>query len=91
MSTVTMYSTSWCPECHAAKRFLTAKKVPFTEIDIEKEFAKPREQLVGITGQRSVPQIVIGETHVGCFDDLYALEHDGLLDGLLKLEGIETG
>lgn len=90
MNQVKVYSTSWCPECHAAKRFLDAKKVPYLEIDIEKEFARPREQLVGITGQRSVPQIVIGETHVGGFDDLYALEHDGVLDGLLKLEGITS-
>ena len=88
MTEVVVYSTSWCPECHAAKRFLDAKRVPYREVDIEKEFARPREQLVELTGQRSVPQVVIGETHVGGFDELFALEHDNVLDPLLEREGI---
>lgn len=88
MGQVIVYSTSWCPECHALKRFLDAKTVPYRDVDIEQEFAEPREQLVALTGRRSVPQLVIGTTHVGGFDDCYALEHDGVLDALLEREGI---
>ena len=82
MNTVTIYTTPTCPYCIAAKALLRDKGVTFNEISI----AGDRSAAVSLaerTGRRTVPQIFIGTTHVGGFDDLSALEGAGQLDALL--------
>ena len=79
---VIIYSTSLCPYCHSAKELLSDKAVPFAEINADRYDV--REALrVKAGGQTSVPQIWIGEHHVGGCDDLYALEASGKLDAML--------
>ena len=79
---VVMYTTSWCPYCERARKLLNAKKVGFSEIDIESSPEK-RAEMRNRSGRTSVPQIFIGDHHVGGSDDLHALEDDGKLDSLL--------
>ena len=84
MPAVKIYTTSTCPYCHAAKRLLAQKAVTYTEIDVGGR-SDLREMLRQKSGGRTtVPQIWIGETHVGGCDDLYALEASGELDTLLN-------
>jgi glutaredoxin 3 len=81
---VVMYSTAVCPYCIMAERLLKAKGVETIEkirIDLEPE---QRADMMQKTGRRTVPQIYIGDTYVGGFDDLSALDRAGKLDGLLK-------
>lgn len=86
MAAVRMYTTPWCGYCNAAKRFLKGtKSVPFEDIDVSGDSAT-RQWLLSTTGQRTVPQIWIGATHVGGFDDMMALERAGRLDALLTSE-----
>ncbi|CAG4911365.1 glutaredoxin 3 [Paraburkholderia saeva] len=85
MSSVTIYSTPTCPYCLAAKALLRSKGVTYNDISIEGD----RDAAVALakkTGRRTVPQIYIGATHVGGFDDLSALDQDGRLDALLRRE-----
>ncbi|OPX54550.1 glutaredoxin 3 [Oceanospirillum multiglobuliferum] len=82
MQQVTIYSKSWCPFCVRAKSLLQAKKVAFQEIDVEKEPTRLAE-MIQQSGRRTVPQIWVGDTHVGGCDDLFALESAGRLDSLL--------
>jgi len=82
MPAVTIYTKSWCPYCHAAKELLSRKGVAFEEIDV----ADPQLQAAMAKrsgGRSTVPQIFIGETHVGGCDDLHALDASGKLDPLL--------
>lgn len=79
---VTMYTTNWCPYCDRARRLLTRKGVTFEDIDVEAAPEK-RAEMQTRSGRRSVPQIFIGDQHVGGCDDLHALEADGKLDALL--------
>ena len=79
---VVMYTTSWCPYCERARRLLARKGVAFSEIDVESAPGK-RAEMQQKSGRRSVPQIFIGDTHVGGSDDLHALEDAGKLDALL--------
>ena len=79
---VVMYTTSWCPYCERARKLLNAKHVPFSEIDIESA-AEKRAEMRNRSGRTSVPQIFIGDHHVGGSDDLLALEDAGKLDSLL--------
>jgi glutaredoxin 3 len=82
MQPVTIYTTSLCPYCHMAKELLTAKGAAFTEISAERY--EVREALRQKTGGRtSVPQIWIGDHHVGGCDDLQALDARGRLDAML--------
>lgn len=81
-SAVTMYATSWCPYCERARRLLTGKGVSFHEIDIEAAPEK-RAEMQTRSGRRTVPQIFIGDQHVGGSDDLHALDDAGKLDALL--------
>lgn len=84
MSKVTMYSTAVCPFCINAERLLKSKGV--TEIDkirIDLDPAK-RDEMMAKTGRRTVPQIYIGEQHIGGFDDLAALDRAGGLTPLLQ-------
>ncbi|MCC6918048.1 MAG: glutaredoxin 3 [Alphaproteobacteria bacterium] len=82
MKPVTIYTTAWCPYCHRAKALLTRKGVAFNEIDVTMD-ADTREEMARKAGRTSVPQIWIGEEHVGGSDDLHALERAGKLDALL--------
>jgi glutaredoxin 3 len=81
-SPVVMYTTSWCPYCERARRLLSSKNVSFSEIDIESA-AEKRAEMRNRSGRTSVPQIFIGDQHVGGSDDLAALEDAGKLDALL--------
>ena len=83
MQPVTMYTKPFCGFCHAAKRLLAQKGVEFTEIDISGNPDLRREMIQKAGGRTTVPQIWIGETHVGGFDDMNALEGRGRLDALL--------
>jgi len=81
---VLMYSTAVCPYCNMAERLLKAKGIDEIEkirIDLDPE---QRALMMEKTGRRTVPQIYIGDTHVGGFDDLSALDHEGKLDPLLQ-------
>jgi glutaredoxin 3 len=82
MPEVFMYATSWCPFCDRAKHFLRARGLVWIEVDIEAEPAR-RDEMVERSGRRTVPQIWIGDRHVGGFDDLAALAQAGELDALL--------
>jgi glutaredoxin 3 len=80
---IEIYTTRYCPYCHAAKRLLSGKGVEFTEIDVSGD-AKGRSDMVArANGRMTVPQIFIGSTHVGGYDDLSALDRAGKLDPLL--------
>lgn len=81
--TVEIYTTQWCPYCIRAKMLLEKKAVSFTEINAAHNSAE-RATMNQRSGRDTVPQIFIGEVHVGGCDDLYALEAKGQLDSLLK-------
>jgi len=83
-----MYSTTICPYCDRARALLTRKGATFTEIKIDEDATQRDEMLRLSGGRRTVPQIFIGDRHVGGFDDLYALDRKGELDPLLKAPGI---
>jgi thioredoxin reductase (NADPH) len=80
-----MYSKSWCPYCDRAKALLRAKGQTWAEIDVEADAARA-EEMIERSGRRTVPQIFIGDRHVGGFDDLQVLEDAGELDALLGRE-----
>ena len=83
MNKITIYTTPFCPYCLSANRLFARKGVAFSEIDVSGDW-QAREALRELAGGRtSVPQIFIGDVHVGGCDELYALEDQGLLDGLL--------
>jgi glutaredoxin 3 len=79
---IVMYTTSWCPYCERARRLLKAKGAAFDEVDVESS-AQKRTEMQTRSGRRSVPQIFIGDQHVGGSDELAALEAAGKLDALL--------
>ena len=84
MARILMYSTASCPYCQAAERLLARKGVGDIErVRVDLEPAR-RAEMVQKSGRRTVPQIWIGERHVGGCDDLYALDRAGGLDSLLK-------
>ena len=83
MKPVTIYTTGLCPYCHAAKALLYKKGVQYDEIDVTYAPGKRAEMTARAGGRRTVPQIFIGETHVGGCDDLHALDRAGKLDPLL--------
>lgn len=84
MSEIQIYTTNICPYCMMAKRLLDKKGVHYTEINVD---AKPglREEMMLKTNRRTVPQIYIGDYHVGGFDELYALDQQKKLDDLLAV------
>ena len=84
MPAITIYTKSWCPYCSAAKKLLSEKGVDFTEIDIEKKPEARAEMIRKAKGRSTVPQIFIGEKHVGGCDDLYDLDDRGQLEPLLQ-------
>jgi glutaredoxin 3 len=77
-----MYTTGWCPYCGRARKLLETKGVAFEDINVESQPEK-RAEMQARSGRRTVPQIFIGDQHVGGCDDLYALEDAGKLDALL--------
>ena len=82
MKPVTIYTTRVCPYCVKAKDLLKRKGIPYTEISAEDDAV--REAMIAKAGgRRTVPQIFIGDIHVGGCDDLYALEKAGTLEGML--------
>lgn len=83
MRAVEIYTSPLCGFCHAAKRLLTQKGISFTEIDVLQDPARKPEMIERAGGRRTVPQIFVGDTHVGGCDDLYDLERGGKLDALL--------
>jgi len=83
-NSVIMYSTKFCPYCIAAKRLLKKKDIDYQDISVD---GKPelRHQMIEKSGRHTVPQIWIGEHHVGGYDDLNSLERSGKLEHLLNL------
>jgi glutaredoxin 3 len=82
MKKVEIYTTQWCPYCHAAKSLLDEKGVSYDEVDAD----DPEIRMAMVQrahGRRTVPQIFVGETHVGGYDDMAALDRGGKLDPLL--------
>ena len=84
---VLMYSTTWCPYCERARALLQRKSVTFREIKLDDEPEQRELMLERSNGRRTVPQIFIGDTHVGGFDELYGLDRSGELDRLLGRAG----
>jgi glutaredoxin 3 len=80
---VEIYTSPLCGFCHAAKRLLNAKGVSFSEVNVLANPDRKQEMITRANGGRTVPQIFIGDTHVGGFDDMNALEQAGKLDALL--------
>lgn len=87
MPDITIYTSAFCPYCHRAKALLKSKGAGFEEIDVTMNAGKRAEMRKLAGGVNSVPQIWIGETHVGGCDDLYALDAEGKLDPLLAAQG----
>lgn len=82
MAPVVLYTTRFCPYCHAAKNLLQAKGVAYEDIDASSPAVR-REMMERAGGRHTVPQIFIGDTHVGGCDELHAMERAGKLDALL--------
>lgn len=85
MPEILIYTSNFCPYCIMAKRLLDKKGVSYTEINVEAQTGL-REEMMRKTNRRTVPQIYIGDLHVGGFDELYALEQQSKLDTLLGLD-----
>ena len=83
MQAVTMYYKPTCPYCQRAHQLLTATGVAYEGIDISREPERREEMIARANGRKTVPQLFIGDTHVGGCDDLHALEAAGKLDALL--------
>ena len=83
MLPITIYTTATCPYCLAAKALLRKKNAAFTEIGVDGDPAARAAMTARAKGRRTVPQIFIGERHIGGSDDLHALDAAGALDPLL--------
>jgi glutaredoxin 3 len=81
--TVTVYTSGWCPYCERAKGLLKQKSVVFGEVNVEDD-DKFREEMIARSNRRTVPQIFIGDRHVGGCDDLFELDRSGELDRLIQ-------
>jgi glutaredoxin 3 len=84
MQPVKIYTTPFCPYCSRAKSLLGKKGVEFEEVDVMMDDKARDEMLAKSGGVRTVPQIFVGQTHVGGCDELYALDREGKLDSLLS-------
>lgn len=80
---ILMYSTTWCPYCDRARGLLERKGVAVREVKVDEDPKEREAMLQKSGGRRTVPQIFIGERHVGGYDDLAALDRTGELDKLL--------
>ncbi len=83
MNEVTIYTKNYCPYCTRAKALLDRKGVAYTDIDVTFDVALQNE-MIERSGRRTVPQVFIGDVHVGGSDDLIDAERSGELDGLLE-------
>lgn len=84
MPDITIYTKDYCPHCVRAKTLFDQKKQSYKEVDITHDPKLVQEMIEKSGGRRTVPQIFIGDTHVGGADDLYALHQAGKLDPLLQ-------
>jgi glutaredoxin 3 len=82
-SAITIYLAGWCPYCQRAKALLQQKNLAFSEINVEDD-PKYRAEMLSRSSRRTVPQIFIGERHIGGCDDLFALDRSGELDRLTR-------
>lgn len=82
MTKVTLFTTSTCPYCRNAKALLASKNITYKELNVERDMNLRREMMT-LSGRRTVPQIFIGDHHVGGFDDLAKLDREGKLMALL--------
>jgi glutaredoxin 3 len=87
MSKVEIYTTRYCPYCISAKALLNRKNVQFTEIDVSGDPHGRAKMVERANGRMTVPQIFVGNVHVGGSDDLHELEYAGKLDALLNGKG----
>jgi len=83
ISDIVIYSSSWCGYCARARALLEGKGVPFREVKVDEDPADRAAMVARSGGRRTVPQIFIGDRHVGGFDELYSLDRSGELDTLL--------
>ncbi len=83
LPTVTIYSTAVCPYCVMAKNFLKSRGREWVEVRVDADPAE-REKMVALTRRTSVPQIFVGDVHVGGYDDMMALQRAGKLEPLLE-------
>ncbi|MGO9930206.1 MAG: glutaredoxin 3 [Steroidobacteraceae bacterium] len=83
---VTVYAADWCPYCQRARDLLARKNIAFVEINVDEDF-KFREEMIARSNRRTVPQIFIGDRHIGGCDDLFALDGNGELDRLIQGAG----
>jgi glutaredoxin 3 len=86
---IVIYTTRYCPYCINAKRLLDKKTAMYTEIKVDSNSAL-RQEMTQLSGRYTVPQIWIGDRHIGGCDDLYALERSGQLDSLLAADQSTT-
>lgn len=87
---IEIYTRPGCGYCSAAKSLLTRKKAAFTEFDVSVEPSWRAEMVERAKGGATFPQIFIGKTHIGGCDDLYALDREGKLDGLLEGQKVSS-
>jgi glutaredoxin 3 len=80
---IVMYATGWCSYCQRVRGLFTKKGLVFTEIDVGED-GKLREEMITRSGRRTVPQIFVGDRHIGGCDDLFALDGSGELDRLIQ-------
>jgi glutaredoxin 3 len=85
MPKIVIYTTTVCPYCQSAKMLLQKKSLKYIEIAVDKDKEK-KEEMIKLSGRRTVPQIFINDKPIGGFDDLSALNSSGQLDNLLKNE-----
>ena len=78
-----MYTTAWCPYCQHARGLMAKKGLAFSEIDVDED-AQARRHMIARTGRRTVPQIFIGDKHIGGCDALVVLDDSGELDRLIQ-------
>lgn len=83
MTNITIYTTNYCSFCRSAKAFFDMKGLPYREVDVTGDDAA-RQDLVDRTGRHTVPQIYIGETHIGGYDDLRQWDREGRLAAVLN-------
>jgi glutaredoxin 3 len=83
---VTLYVSDWCPYCQRAKGLLTQKNIAFSEINVEDD-VKFRNEMIARSNRRTVPQIFLGDKHIGGCEDLIALNDSGELDRLIQGAG----
>jgi GrxC family glutaredoxin len=84
MKNIVIYSKDYCPYCDRAKNYFKSKNIAFKEIDVTHDEALFEEMLTKSNGRKTVPEIFIGDHHVGGWDDLNLLIQEGKLDDLLK-------